>query len=46
MNAPNIILYQATVHAHLRRVTETVPATPAPALQLDDEINWRLGDLG
>lgn len=38
--------FQACVDEHLQRVTETVPATTAPALQLDDEVTRRLRDLG
>jgi arylsulfatase A-like enzyme len=38
--------FQATVEAHLRRVAETTPALPAPALQLEDEVTRRLRDLG
>jgi arylsulfatase A-like enzyme len=38
--------YQASVDAHLRRVAETMPAMPAPALQLEDEVTRRLRDLG
>jgi arylsulfatase A-like enzyme len=38
--------FQANVDAHLRRVSETVPATTAPGLELDEEVTRRLRDLG
>jgi arylsulfatase A-like enzyme len=38
--------FQQEVKAHLRRIEETEPLTPAPALDLDEEVLTRLRDLG
>lgn len=38
--------FQAEVNAHLSRVAETEPLTPAPKLEHDQEVLTRLRDLG